>query len=167
MTDVISQVHLNMKLTVQLESHMRDTEPATYCTLFLQKGNDIVKEMQDAGRAYNELVTYQPSVERGSPRIWFFNAMLKTFGKTLTNNIENGGLSLLDQVKAEAKNTIRINTTFIDLNTWVKTCRHLSSNAKPGQHGAKGRSRTRTERILHWRRWKRSRQRKMATKGGG
>ena len=33
----------------------------------------------------------------GSPCIWFFNAMLETFGKTLTNNIKNGRSSLQDQ----------------------------------------------------------------------
>ena len=89
------QVHLNMKLTVQLESRMREMESPTYCPLFLLKKNDIVKEMQDAGISHNELQTNQPSPQRGSPRIWFFNAMV-TIDKTLSNKIDIGGLSLRD-----------------------------------------------------------------------
>ena len=50
--DLVSQVH--MKLTVQLESRMRDLESATYCTLFLLIDSEIVTDMQDADRAYNE-----------------------------------------------------------------------------------------------------------------
>ena len=65
-----TQVHLNMWLTVQFELRMGHMESATYCTLFLPRENDIVKEMQDAGRTYNELETNQPSVERGIPHIW-------------------------------------------------------------------------------------------------
>ena len=42
-TDLISQLHLKMNLTVQLESRMRD--------MYLPKENDIVTEMQSAGRA--------------------------------------------------------------------------------------------------------------------
>ena len=34
-------------------------------------------EMHSAGRAYDELVNTQPSVERGSPHIWFVTAMLR------------------------------------------------------------------------------------------
>ena len=67
MADLISQVQLNMKLSVLLESCMRDMELATYCTLFLPRESDIVKEMQDESRAHNELVTKYPDVERGSP----------------------------------------------------------------------------------------------------
>ena len=58
-----------MKLTAQLESRMRDMESATCCPRFLPKENDIVKEMQDAGRSYNEVITYQPRLESGSPHI--------------------------------------------------------------------------------------------------
>ena len=43
-TDLIAQVHLNTKL----ESGMRDMESATYCTLFLPKERDIVKETNQA-----------------------------------------------------------------------------------------------------------------------
>ena len=67
--DLISQVHL--KLSVQLESRVRDAEAATHCTLFQLRGSAIVTEMHSAGRAYDELVNTQPSVERGSPHIWF------------------------------------------------------------------------------------------------
>ena len=73
--DLISQVHL--KLSTQLESRVRDVEAATHCTLFLLTGSEIVTEMQSAGRAYDELVTTQPSVERGGPHIWFVTAMLR------------------------------------------------------------------------------------------
>ena len=40
--EMISQVHFNMKLSVQLESRMRDIESATSCTLFLPIEEDIV-----------------------------------------------------------------------------------------------------------------------------
>ena len=78
-----------------------------------------MKEMQDTSSSYNELVTNQPSVERGSPHIWFFHAMLKTTEKTLTNKIKDGGVSLADQETAEAMKTIRTNvenSTVIELD---------------------------------------------------
>ena len=57
---------------------MRDAEAATRCTLFQLRGSAIVTEMHSAGRAYDELVNTQPSVERGSPHIWFVHrAMLR------------------------------------------------------------------------------------------
>ena len=73
--DLISQVH--QKLTVQLEARLRDMEAATYCSVFLLRRSDTVTEMQSADRAHNELVTKQPSVERGSPHIWFFTVLLR------------------------------------------------------------------------------------------
>ena len=69
--DLISQVHL--KLSVQLESRVRDVEAATHCTLFQLRGSAIVTEMHSAGRAYDVLA----SVERGSVHIWFVTAMLR------------------------------------------------------------------------------------------
>ena len=62
--------------------------------------------------------------------------MVNTTEKTLTNNIENGGLGLPNQEKAEAVKAIRTNvenSAFIELNAWVKACRHLPSYAQPGQ----------------------------------
>ena len=41
-TNLVTQMHL--KLSVQLESLMRDAEAATYCTQFLPKERYIVKE---------------------------------------------------------------------------------------------------------------------------
>ena len=73
--DLISQVHL--KLSTQLESRVRDVEAATYCTLFQLRRSAIVTEMHSAGRACDVLVNTQPSVERGSPHIWFVTAMLR------------------------------------------------------------------------------------------
>ena len=43
-TDLISQVHT--KLSVQLESHVRDLESATHCTLFLLRDSVIVTDVQ-------------------------------------------------------------------------------------------------------------------------
>ena len=61
-----------MKLTVKLE-RMRGLESATYCTLFPPKEDEIVKEMQDAGRAHNDL-THQKRKEEahmsGSSTQW-------------------------------------------------------------------------------------------------
>ena len=64
-------------LTVQLKSLMRDMEATMYCTAFLPSENEIAKEMQGAGRFYNDMVTNQPTKERRSPLILFFSAMLK------------------------------------------------------------------------------------------
>ena len=62
--DLISQAQLNTKLSVHFESHVSDMESATCCLLFLpDEKNDIGKEMPDAGRALNELVTKYPDVE--------------------------------------------------------------------------------------------------------
>ena len=68
MTDLIPQVH--MRLSVQLESRVRDLEPTTYCALFLLRGSAIVIDMQDAGRAYNDKLVNFPDEERGSPHVW-------------------------------------------------------------------------------------------------
>ena len=82
--DVIPQVHL--LLPVELESRARDMEAATYCTLLTLRGSAIVTRMQSASRAHDELVTSQPSVEGGSPHIWFITAMAE-------GNRERRGLS--------------------------------------------------------------------------
>ena len=66
-------------------------ESATYCTLFLPKENDIVKDMQVAGRVYSDLVTKR---ERGTLSIWFCVSMLKAAEKILMNRKEKGELSL-------------------------------------------------------------------------
>ena len=73
--DLISQAHL--KLSVQLESRVRDVEAATCCTLFQLRGSAIVTEVHGARTAYDELVNTQPSVERESPHILFVTAMLR------------------------------------------------------------------------------------------
>ena len=116
-----------MMLTVQLESRMRDTQFPT------KREKDIVKEVQSAGRSCNELVTNQPCVERRSTHIWFFNAMVKTIEKTLTDEIENGGLSLPGQVQVEVVKTVRTtvdNSTFIELKACMKACKHLPTLRK-------------------------------------
>ena len=53
-TDLIAQVHL--KLSAQLEARVRDLESPTYSTLFVPKESDIVKEIQNAGRYYSDMV---------------------------------------------------------------------------------------------------------------
>ena len=74
--------HVRLKPCTQLGSRVRDLEAAAaYCTLFPPKENDMVKEMQDAGRFCNDMVENKPDVERGSPHIWFFVAMLKATEK--------------------------------------------------------------------------------------
>ena len=52
------------------------------------------------------MVEFNPDMERGSTHIWFFNAMLKATEKSLM--IKIGELSLLDQGKAEALRTLRL-----------------------------------------------------------
>ena len=59
-------------------SRLRDTEAAMCCTLFSKKKHRIRDRNANACRAYNELVTKQPTVERGSPHMWFYTAMLKS-----------------------------------------------------------------------------------------
>ena len=66
-TELISQEQL--KLTAHLESRMRDTESARQRTLLLKRSSLIVTEMLHVGRAYSELVTKHPAMERGSPHI--------------------------------------------------------------------------------------------------
>ena len=95
-TDLISQVQT--EVIVQLASRMRDMGSATYCALFLPRNSAVVTEMQSAGRADNELVTRDPTVEGASPHIWFFTAMLKGMEKTLAN--KDGEMILQDPGKA-------------------------------------------------------------------
>ena len=53
------------------------------------------------------------------------------------NKNKNGELGLPDQEKAEAIRILRTGTDdakFLELNTWIKTCRHLPTHAKSGDH---------------------------------
>ena len=53
------------------------------------------------------------------------------------NKDKNGELGLPDQEKAEAVRILRTGTDdakFLELNTWIKTCRHLPAHAKSGDH---------------------------------
>ena len=86
MTNLVTLAHL--KLTVQLESRMRDMEAATYCTLFLPKDSDIVKEMLAIGRHYSNMLENHPEKEKGSRHKWFFNSMVKATETTLRSRIE-------------------------------------------------------------------------------
>ena len=65
MTKLITQVHL--KLTVQLESRMRDMEAATDCTLFLPKDSDIVKEMLAIGRHCSNMIRKSSRARKRKP----------------------------------------------------------------------------------------------------
>ena len=56
-TDLITQVH---------HEELRDLESATYCTLFQPRDSAIVINMQDAGRAYNEMVVNSPDTSGSS-----------------------------------------------------------------------------------------------------
>ena len=99
--DLISEVHL--KLSVQLASRVRDVEAATHCTLFQLRCSAIVKEMRSAGRAYDELINTRPSVERGSPHIWFVTAMLRRQSKAssrLGQSVRGGSWGLASPIHA-------------------------------------------------------------------
>ena len=87
---------------------MRELESLTYCTLLPPEESDIVKETRNAGRFHSDMEEIKPDMERGSPHIWFFNAMLKSTDGT--SKTESGELSLLGQGKAEALGTLRIVT---------------------------------------------------------
>ena len=71
--DLPTQVQL--KLSTQLESRVRDLEVPTDCTLFVPKESDIVAEMPNAGRFYSDVVTSHPDKEGGPPTHLVFNAM--------------------------------------------------------------------------------------------
>ena len=101
--------------------------------MFLPSESGIGKEVQDADRDYNNMVTTQPSVERGSPHIWFFNAMLKAIAETLVDRLN---LSPSDRGKVEALRSLGKITEegkFSNLGEWIKSCRHLLTYARPGQ----------------------------------
>ena len=131
MTNLITQAHL--KLAVQLESRMRDMEAATYCTLFLPKDSDIVKEMLAIGRHYNNMIENHPEKERGSRHKWFFNSMVKATETALRSRI--GELSSSDQEQTEALRWLRTTTESTDLQelaTWIKACGHLAWETRQG-----------------------------------
>ena len=113
---------------------MRDMEAATYCTLFLPKDSDIVKEMLSIGRHYSNMLENHPEQERGSRHKWVFNSMVKATETTLRSRI--GELSSADQEQTEALRWLRTTTESTDLQelaTWIKACRHLPTCAKPGK----------------------------------
>ena len=134
MTNLITQAHL--KLPVQLESRMRDMEAATYCTLFLPKDSDIVKEMLAIGRHYSNMLENHPEQERGSRHKWVFNSMVKATETALRSRI--GELSPPDQEQTEALRWLRTTTESTDLQelaTWIKACRHLAWETRQGADG--------------------------------
>ena len=125
-------LQVQAKLTTQFESRMRDIE-ATMCTVFLPSESNIVKEVQEAGRDCNNMVTNQPTMERRSPDIRFFNAMLKAIVETL---VDTADLSPSERGKVDALRLLQQLTeeeTFLDLCEWTKSCRHLPTYARPGQ----------------------------------
>ena len=131
MTKFITLAHL--KFTVQLESRMRDLEAATYCTLFLPKGSDIVKEMLAIGRHYNNMIENHAEKQRGSRHKWVFNSMVKATETALRSRI--GELSPPDQGQTEALRWFRTITESTDrqeLATWIKACRHLAWETRQG-----------------------------------
>ena len=113
---------------------MRDMEAATYCTLFLPKDSDIVKEMLSIGRHYSNMLENHPEQERGSRHIWFFNSMVKATETAQRSRI--GERSSADQEQTEALRWLRTTTESTDLQelaTWKKACRHRPTCAKPGK----------------------------------
>ena len=101
--DLISQVQLQR--TVQIESRVWDMEAATYCTFFFLRSSAIVTEVLNASRAYNELVTTQPNMERLSPHIWLFTSMLRSIENVLAN--KSSAMTHQNQGKAEAVKKFR------------------------------------------------------------
>ena len=63
----------------EMEDELMDliSQAARDCTWYLLRSTAIVTEMPTAGRAYNDLVTKQPAVVRGSPHVWFFTSVLR------------------------------------------------------------------------------------------
>ena len=131
MTDLAHLVRT--KLTIQLESRMRDLEASMFCTVFLPTEGGIVKETQIAGRDYNNLVTNRPDRDRGSPHVWTFNAMLEAIVERLGSKAT---MIPADRGKLEALRTLGQLTEVEQLSTlgeWIKSCRHLPTYPMPGQ----------------------------------
>ena len=116
--DVLDPPQVHMRLSVELESRVRDLEPTTFCTLFLLGVSAIVIDIQDAGRAHNDEVVNFPDEERRSPQIWLFMAMLLAIEATLGPKI--GTLVLSDVGATDAvevmRKTVESSTAFV-LNT--------------------------------------------------
>ena len=75
---------MHLKFTVQLESRMRDLEAATYCTLFLPKDSDIVKEMLAIGRHYNNMIEKSCRERKRKPS----HMVLQLDGESNRNGLE-------------------------------------------------------------------------------
>ena len=104
-----------------------------YCTVFFPSESCIAKEVQEAGRDYNNIVANQPTMERGSPDIRLFSAMLKAIVETF---VDRANLSASDRGKVDA---LRLFGQLTEggqisvLGEWIKSCRHLPMYARPGQ----------------------------------
>ena len=94
--------------------------------MFLSTEGGIVKEMQNAGKDHNHLVTNRPDRARGRPRVRAFNAMLKAIVSNLTRGSrEVRGVRTLEQLTEVEQ--------LFTLREWIKSCRHLPTYARPGQ----------------------------------
>ena len=97
----------------------------------------IVKEMQDA-MAFNERVVNSPKAERGSPHVWFFNAMVKATVKILAQKTQSGGVSFPDQGKGRGNKDDQNNYREFDVRRTesvvksMQASRQLAQN--PGNH---------------------------------
>ena len=96
-------------------------------------------EIQNAGRYYSDMVETQPSAERGSPHIWFFNAMLKATERIL--KIKIGELNAPGQGKADALRTLRMITDerkVHELSTWIKSMQASQHSSGMGRYPDRG-----------------------------
>ena len=164
------------KLTIRFEFRMRDIEATMCCAVFLPSESGIVKEVQEAGRDYNNMVTNQPTMERRSPDIRFFSAMMKAIVETLVDKAnlspsDRGkvdDLRLLGQLTEERSSSISAsgpNRAGISLRTpgLGRHPKHGSFPRRTGTSRTNGRNRRPTPDTQHTHRLKRPSERKMDT----
>ena len=144
-TDLITHVH--MKLSVQLESHVRDV-------------------------AHKERVVNSPKAEGGSPHVWFFMAMMNAIEKNPGTQDRQRKTDPPRLGRGGAVGTLRKaveNSTTLELNVWVFAYRHLPTFTRLIIHTSRGLSslpmnssptnmgnrKERTSGVHHMRRWRR------------
>ena len=103
------------------------------CTVFLSSESGIVKEVQEAGRDYNNMVTNQPTMGTEKPEHTVFQRHDESHRGDFRGQGQPERLGSRESGRPEVARAAHRREKFLELGEWTKSCRHLPTYARPGQ----------------------------------